>query len=352
VPPRVFDPVDVPGGFAFGADLSFLKSAEDRGRKFRDQDGEKPGLQLFKDHGYNWIRLRIFVEPVKQNLPNDLAYTLAMAKDAKKLGYRFLLDFHYAQSWADPGKQPTPDAWLTVGHRARVEKVFAYTRDTIAAFRDAGVLPEMVQIGNEVRVGMLWPDGKLPENWDNFAEYLYAGLNGVDAGRGNGKRPRIMIQYDDGCDILGTRAFFDKVESYGIPYDLIGFSYYPWWHGSIAELRSNLRLAAERFKREVMVVEAAYHWRENGETRGKLKPFPETPEGQRQYLEEVTRAVMDVPNGKGTGVFWWEPATMQLGSRGMFDRDGAALPAIGVYEKFTRGKTASIQAFVSPDKQF
>ncbi len=87
-----------------------------------------------------------------------------------------------------------------------------------------------------------------------------------------------------------------------------------------------------------MVVEAAYHWRENGETRGKLKPFPETPDGQRQFLEEVTRAVMDVPNGKGTGVFWWEPATDRLGSRGMFDAEGKALPAISVFEKFTRGK--------------
>ncbi len=226
--PRIFEPRVEPSEFAFGADLSFLKTAEDRGRKFKDAEGEKPGLQLFKDHGYNWIRLRIFVEPVKENLPNGLAYTVEMAKQAKRLGYRFLLDFHYAQSWADPGKQPTPDAWLKLSHTDRVKQVFDYTRDTIAAFREAGVLPDMVQIGNEVRVGMLWPDGKLPENWDNFAEYVYAGVNGVDAGRGNGKRPRIMIQYDDGCDIRGTKTFYDRIEGYGIPYDVIGFSYYPW----------------------------------------------------------------------------------------------------------------------------
>lgn len=335
---RIYEPKPPPGEFAFGADLSFLKSAEDRGRKFKDAEGEKPGLKLFRDHGHNWIRLRLFVEPVKQNLPNGLDYTIAMAKDAKQLGYKFLLDFHYAQSWADPGKQPTPDAWLPLTHADRVQKVFEYTRDTIAAFRDAGVLPEMVQIGNEVRVGMLWPDGKLPDNWDNFAEYLYAGINGVDAGRGNGKRPRIMIQYDEGCNIPGTKDFYDRLDGYGIPYDVIGFSYYPWWHGSIAELRANLRLAAKRHGREVMVVETAYHWRENGETRNKAKPFPETPEGQRQFLEEVTRAVMDVPDGKGTGIFWWEPATGFGGSRGLFDQEGNALPAISVYEKFTRGK--------------
>ena len=94
--------------FAFGADLSFLKQAEDRGSIFKDGTNALPGLQIFKNHGYNWIRLRIFVEPVSNNLPNDLAYTLAEARDAKKLGYKFLLDFHYANSWADPAQQPTP----------------------------------------------------------------------------------------------------------------------------------------------------------------------------------------------------------------------------------------------------
>src|SRR5712675_2906607 len=106
--------------FAFGADLSFLKQAEDRGKVFKDGTNALPGLQIFKNHGYNWIRLRIFVEPVGNNLPNDLAYTLAEAKDAKKLGYKFLLDFHYANSWADPGKQPTPQAWKDLPHQERV----------------------------------------------------------------------------------------------------------------------------------------------------------------------------------------------------------------------------------------
>ena len=117
--------------FAFGADLSFLKQAEDRGTVFKDGTNALPGLQIFKNHGYNWIRLRIFVEPVGGGLPNDLKYTLALALDAKKLGYKFLLDFHYANSWADPGQQPTPAAWKDLSHVARVEKVFSYTRDTM-----------------------------------------------------------------------------------------------------------------------------------------------------------------------------------------------------------------------------
>ncbi len=323
--------------FAFGADLSFLKQAEDRGKVFKDGTNAMPGLQLFRAHGYNWIRLRLFVEPVGMGLPNNLPYTMTMAKDAKKLGYRFLLDFHYANSWADPGKQPTPEAWKNLSHPERVEKVFEYTRDTIAAFRDAAVLPDMVQIGNEVTHGMLWPDGKLPENWDSFAEYIYAGINGVDAGRGNGKRPKIMLHVDQGGSIRITKAFFDKLNSYDIPYDVIGLSYYPWWHGTLADLRANLAFVADEYGKDVIVVEAAYHWRPNNETRNRPGPFPETPEGQREFLDEVTRAVMDTPHGRGKGVFWWEPAvTGGLGSRGFFDDDGRALPVITVFDKYTK----------------
>ncbi len=331
---RIYEPLPMGHRFAFGADLSFLKQAEDRGRQFKDGSVVKPGLVLFHDHGYNWIRLRIFVEPVKERLPNDLGYTLTMAKDAHKLGYKLLLDFHYSQAWADPQHQPTPDAWISLSHADRVTKVFAYTRDTIASFRDAGVLPDMVQIGNEVRLGMLWPDGKLLDNWDNFAEYVYAGVNGVDAGRGNGLRPRIMIQYDNGASLDGTQKFFDKLFTYRIPIDVIGFSYYPWWHGSIMALRENLRATALRYGKEVMVVEAAYHYTPDEETRGKSVPFPESPDGQREFLEEVTKAVMDVPNGLGTGVFWWEPATPYFSSRGMFDKVGKALPSVYVFDKF------------------
>jgi len=210
--------------FAFGADLSFLKQAEDRGTIFRDGTNALPGLQIFQNHGYNWIRLRIFVEPVGGNLPNDLKYTIAAAQDARKLGYKFLLDFHYANAWADPGKQPTPAAWKNLTHSERVKQVFAYTRDTIAAFRDAGVLPDMVQVGNEITHGMLWPDGKLPDNWKNLADYLRAGIKGVDAGRGTNPCPRIMIHVDCGGDIARTKYFFDNLNHYKIPYDVIGFS--------------------------------------------------------------------------------------------------------------------------------
>jgi arabinogalactan endo-1,4-beta-galactosidase len=323
--------------FAFGADLSFLKQAEDQGKVFKDVTNALPGLQIFRNHGYNWIRLRIFVEPVTNHLPNDLAYTLTAAKDAKKLGYKFLLDFHYASSWADPGKQPTPQKWVSLSHPERVEAVFAYTRDTIAAFREAGVLPDMVQIGNEVSAGMLWPDGQLPDHWDHFAAYVYAGINGVDAGRGNGQRPKIMIHVDFGGQKQKTKWFFDKLNTYEIPYDVIGFSYYPRWQGTLMDLRETLSFAAQEYGKDVMVVETGYNWKPIPETSDRPQPFPTTPEGQRDFLDEVTRMVMEVPGGRGKGVFWWEPAAVHnIGSRSFFDDEGHSLPVLTVFDKFTR----------------
>lgn len=320
--------------YAIGADLSFLKQAEEKGTVFKDNGQAKAGLQIFRDHGYNWIRLRLFHTPT--SLPNNLEYTLALAKDAKKLGYKFLLNYHYSDTWADPGKQTMPKAWQGKSHTELTQAVFEYTRDTIAAFRDEGVLPDLVQVGNEITPGMLWPDGKLPDNWKNFADLLQAGINGIDAGRGNGPRPKIMIHIDRGGDKTATKAFFDKLNSYRVNYDVIGQSYYPWWHGSLLDLRENLAFMANEYQKDIVLVEVAYCWRPT-EYRKRNGPFPETPEGQKEFLDEVNRIVLSTPNHRGLGVFWWEPAvTGGLRSRGFFDEDGNALPVMTVFDRFTR----------------
>jgi len=320
--------------YAVGADVSFLAQAEQQGVVFKDEGKPQPGLQILRNHGYNWIRLRLFHTPT--TLPNSLPYTIALAKQAKALGFKFLLDYHYADDWADPGKQPIPKSWQSKSHAELVTAVFEYTRDTTVAFRDAGVLPDMVQVGNEITNGMLWPDGKLPANWDNFAELVYAGINGVDAGRGNNPRPKIMIHIDRGADPKGTKWFLDKLNSYQIPYDIIGQSYYPWWHGSLNDLRKNLQFMAMEYQKDIIVVEAAYNWKP-GNYINKLAPFPESPEGQREFLDEVNHVVMETPYGRGKGVFWWEPAVKgELTIRGLFDDQYNALPAMTVFDRFTR----------------
>ncbi len=320
--------------YAVGADLSFLKHVEDGGAVFRDGGQVKPGLQIFKDHGYNWVRLRLFHTPTA--LPNNLGYTIASAKQAKQFGFKLLLDLHYSDTWADPAKQLVPVAWNAKSHVALAQAVFEYTRDTIAAFRDAGVLPDMVQVGNEVSMGMLWPDGKLPESWDKFVDLVRAGTSGIDAGRGNGVRPRIMIHLDRGGDRTGTKAFFDRLLSYGVDFDVIGQSYYPWWHGTLLDLRDNLDFMAREYRKDIVLAEVAYCWRPT-EYKTRSAPFPETPEGQRAFLDEVNRLVLATPDHRGVGVFWWEPAAEgRLRDRGFFDDDGNALPVLTVFDRFTR----------------
>ena len=320
--------------YAIGADLSFLKSAEDRGFAFKENDSIKSGLQIFKDHGYNWIRLRLFHTPT--TLPNNLDYTITLAKKAQEMGFKFLLDFHYSDTWADPGKQFKPKAWEGLTHEDLVKAVLNYTRETIVAFKNAGVHPDMVQIGNEVINGMLWPDGKLPENWNNFADLISAGIEGVLTGSRADMIPAIMIHIDQGGNKEKTKYFFDKLLSYGIKFDYIGQSYYPWWHGSLLDLRNNMIFMAKEYKKPVILVEVAY-CASPTEYKNKPAPFPESPEGQKEFLEEVNKIVLNTPDNLGAGIFWWEPATQGgRSTRDFFDEKGNVLPAITVFDKYTR----------------
>lgn len=327
--------------YAVGADLSFVAQAEARGTRFKDAGVEKPALQLFRDHGYDWIRLRLFhtVANSPWPLPNDLPYTLALAKQAKAMGYKVLLDYHYSDTWADGDKQIMPRAWEQLTAPALVRAVEAYTKETIAALREGGAMPDMVQVGNEIAPGMMFPMGKLPEQWDTLAELLKAGIRGVEAGSAGAPRPLIMLHIDKGGDKATTQWWFDNAIKRGVPFDVIGQSYYPWWHGTMLDLRDNLAFMAEAYRKPIIVVETAYNFRP-AEYIGKPAPFPETPEGQRAFLEAVNAAVMATPYGLGRGVMWWEPAVepSPIRSRGMFDDAGNALPVVNVFDQWTRGK--------------
>ena len=186
-------------------------------------------LAMLREHHYNWVRLRVFHDPSAHpdQLPNDLSYTLALARRAKAAGFNLLLDLHYSDTWADPGKQTTPAAWGELSHAQLVEQVYSYTRDTMAAFAGAGAMPQMVQVGNEITYGMLWPDGKLPGHWDNFTDLLKAGIRCIETGRGSEPMPRIMIHIDRSGDYDGALEFFDNLIARHVSFDVMGLSYYP-----------------------------------------------------------------------------------------------------------------------------
>lgn len=321
--------------YAIGADVSFLAKCEQDGVVFRENGQPKDVLAMLHEHHYNWVRLRVFHDPSASvdKLPNDLPYTLALAKRAKDSGFHLLLDLHYSDTWADPSHQPTPVAWSRLSHDQLVQQVFEYSRDVIGAFARAGVMPDMVQVGNEVTQGMLWPDGKIPDNWDNFADLLKAGIRGVDAGRGSQPKPRIMIHIERSGSYDAAVWFFDSLIAHQVPFDVMGLSYYPFWHGNLATLRSNLHDLALRYRHPIVVVETAYNWSPDERVQRKFD-FPESPEGQKEFLASVDAAVRAIPDGLGQGVFWWEPAAEgELRARSFFDDRGNVLPVITVFDR-------------------
>lgn len=325
----------LPGGapraldYCIGADLSSLKQQEDGGSKFRDSTGVKPGLQMFRQHGYGWIRLRIFYAPTA--LPNNQTYTIALAQQAKVAGFKILLDFHYSDNWADPGKQVPPAKWSGLSHAQLVDSVFQYTRNTIAAFRNAGVLPEMVQIGNEITPGMLLPDGST-SNWTKLGDLLKAGVRGVDSGRAASAMPLIMLHIDRGGDQATTKTWFDNANAQGVPYDVIGQSYYPQWQGTLANLRTNFTFMGNTYNKDVIAVEIGL----NAYTNSSSGPVPLTNAGQVAFLDSVDSIVRATPNNHGKGLMWWEPTNNSLSpnTRCYFDASLIAKPVMYAFDKY------------------
>lgn len=301
-----------------GADISFVPQEEARGKKYSDNGLEKDVLEILKDHQFNWIRLRLFVDPNAENgYSRDgegycgLEKTLALAKRVKASGMKFLLDFHYSDTWADPGKQFTPSAWKELHGSALEGKIYSYTNETIQRFIDEGVRPDMVQVGNEINNGMVWPQGKLPdgkekvhstEEMESFCVLLRcasAAVRAVD--------PEITIMVHIACGGQNPEsvAFFDKIISRDVKFDVIGQSYYPEYHGTLEDLEFNLNDLVERYNTPILVVE--YH----------------------ENRKEVNDIVRNIPNGMGLGTFIWEPTSPRWG--GLFDRDGATNEHMDIY---------------------
>jgi len=298
--------------YIIGADISWVQQQEDAGVHFSDQGSEKDILEILKDHGLNWIRLRIFCNPqaekgYSQKGYCDLEHTLQMAKRVKAAGMRLLLDFHYSDTWADPGHQTKPAAWTDL-HGDHLQKaVRVYTKDVLSKFKEQGTLPDMVQIGNEVSSGMLWPDGQMWKtgDWDAFCGLLKAGIAGVKDVDGS---VQVMLHLACGGQNVRSRDFLDRVLARGVQFDVIGQSYYPKWHGTLDELKANLTDLVGRYDQPIIVVEYT------------------TPD-----IRQINQIVEDLPKRKGLGTFIWEPTRWGPGGGALFDRQGRTKPEIDVY---------------------
>jgi arabinogalactan endo-1,4-beta-galactosidase len=335
-----------------GGDLSALGRIEQLGGRFTDREGRQTdAINALASFGANIVRLRLFVEPDGKGFTNnDLPYTLALAKRAKAAGQTILLDFHYSDTWADPGKQGIPKSWPQHDLDALAATIESYTHGTLRAFDQAGVPPELVQIGNEIDNGLLWPAGKVWKgegraDWDSLAVLLKAASRGVRRATPVGKSIRIVLHTATGGNAGKTATFHRELQQRGLDYDVAGLSYYPWWHGTLDGLAANCRQLATTFGKEVLVVEAGFGWREgSGKPDGKIADFqwPITPAGQSDFLRDVIRVVRETPGGKGIGVIWWHPDSIPVaganvwrgGRCALWQPDGTPLPALSRFSTY------------------
>jgi arabinogalactan endo-1,4-beta-galactosidase len=338
-----------------GTDISFLPQVEAGGGIYT-VDGEAGDLfDIFADHGVNLIRLRLWHTPTAGWC--DLEQTLTMARRAHDAGQQVLLDFHYSDTWADPGHQVKPTAWTALTFATLADSVRARTRDVLLEMIAQGTPPAIVQLGNEITGGFLWDDGRIggafdtPEQWTKIGQLLGAAVDGVDDAFVSTLRPRIMIHSDRGADNASCRWFFNNLVAQGVDFDIIGLSYYPWWHGSLTDLETNLDDLAVTYGKDLVVVETAYPWtlgwfddthNSVGQPDQLLPGFPDTAMGQRAFLDAIFTIVNDVPEDRGRGIVYWAPEWITSPGFGsgwenmaLFDESGEVLPGLGAFATST-----------------
>lgn len=315
-----------------GVDLGMLLEVEEKGGRFSTSaSSSRDAVKILADAGANLTRLRLWVDPyTAQGEPygggtNDLTRTIRLAKRAVAQGMSILLDFHLSDWWADPGTQTKPKAWRNLSGEALRRQVRSYTKAVITQMKAAGVRPSMVQMGNEISSGILWDDGRVGAGHDDFsglAGLLKAGFQGVEDALSPGEKIERVLHLDMGGDNALYRWWFDGVIAQGVSFDIIGLSYYPFWHRSMGELKWNLNDLVRRYGKDVLIVETAYGWTlEDGdgitdsfyrkeEAEGG---YPATVAGQSAYLRDLRDLIAGVPGGHGRGYIWWEPAWLPVG---------------------------------------
>jgi len=285
--------------FAKGADIGWLPQMEATGYTFYNSRGEKQDcFRILKDNGINSIRLRTWVNPSDDKINGHCSKeeTIALAKRAKQWGMRIMIDFHYSDSWADPGKQKKPAAWEGHDFIQLQKDLYDYTYDVMSALKQNGVSVEWAQVGNETASGMIYPEGST-SNWNTLAPLINKGYDAIKAADPSTK---VILHVDQGNNNARFRNWFDSATAYHAKYDVIGLSYYPFWldghpdyTASVDDLGNNLNDMASRYNKEVMIVEIG------GEDS--------KPDNTYDMIIAAIQKVKAVPGNKGLGVFYWEP---------------------------------------------
>ena len=319
-----------------GGDISLLTKYETNGAKYYDKDGVAITnmLTFLKEQGLNAMRVRLFVDPANasnlekgEGVCQDLAYVRALGKRIKEAGFSLMLDFHYSDVWADPAKQWTPKAWLGLTDEKLYTKIYEYTKDCLKALTDDGVVPDFIQTGNEISYGMLWGEGVFETYNETKREYKYKSSNNTYYAGGKNKErfTNLLKKAGEACRDMCPKAkiilhteripninyldnFYKDMKNAGVDYDIIGLSYYPYYHGNFTQLESSLnRLETNYSDKDIMIVETGYYyaWQPDVKSPGAdlSATYPISPTGQQAFTKALIETLNKHP--KVTGLFWW-----------------------------------------------
>ncbi len=364
-----------------GMDFSSLEETEKQGGKFYVNHQEVDLVQILARKGANYARLRLWLDPYDgEGSPYmggtcDLATVTRLARRAKDAGMEILLDLHYSDFWCDPGRQMIPKAWMGMDLEEMCQALYRHTADTLEHLKAQGLEPAAVQVGNEITNGMLWPMGKLTgdaprRGYDALAELVRSGVKAVR----EHSSAKVLLHLERSGDKALWQEWFDEMIARGVEFDIIGASYYPYWHGTMEEFRDNMENCIARYGKDIWVVETSYpfttrHFRPGGETAnlciadgahrwdGSPVTHPLTVEGQVAFIRDLIQLVHDLPEGRGKAIFWWEPGWIpaegsswaseaslrycgeeekstgnEWANQCLFDYEGNSLPALEVFQ--------------------
>lgn len=339
-----------------GGDVSSLVRGEQDGGVYYTASGkQRNALSILGDAGMNYARLRVWVNPVDGF--DDEQQLLEGAKQAKAHHMKIFLDFHYSDTWTDPGHQSVPAAWANDSLSQLETDLYTYSAKVVHDLVAQGTAPDMVQTGNEVNGGFLWPTGLdygSDSSWSTFGALLKSAIAGVKSADPHTK---IALHIANAADWGGVQWFYDNAIAQGVPFDVIALSYYSYWHGYLDGLQTTLDDTAARYGKPIVLAETAYPWTlESGDPTAELSfstaseletGYPATPAGQEAMFRDTLSIVQAVPNGLGLGAFYWEPTWTVVQGNGwdptdpsagdgwenqaMFDYSDTALPVISDY---------------------
>ena len=347
--------------FIKGMDLSSFQAIEDHNVKFYDMNGNEITdvfAFLAEKKEVNYVRLRLWNNPTLSFDAGDycnLAHTLLIAPRIIGAGMKFLLDFHYSDFWADPETQTKPEAWKDLSYDDLKQAMYDYTVEVLTALNEVGAFPDMVQVGNEISGGLLWPDGFI-DNKAGLAGLLNTGIQAVRDATPPGRYCKIMIHVAEGGDTARFQYYFDQIEEYGVhDYDVVGLSYYAYWHGTLQDAKNNMNNIVQRYNKEVCIVETGFLY-----TEADADGFPNlvnaedllitgltaSVKNQKLMTEMTFNTVATVNNDKGIGVFYWEPLWVPVAGVGVGKDEGNEWDNQLLFDAVTHRELDSLNSFL------